>query len=295
MKKTNIGFPYPVLSNDNNDYVDSSFAIEGMMEPEVDNGTIRIPLKYYLQSAGLTDMIKAQKAQVLIYCESSNSSFRKIERFDFNDDEKVLEIATAELAQMLKLKGMIVSNGFYDDFCFDEHNKELFGDFKFKINKGDILAISNLFEIELDSIDPLANKPSVFSIRPDDKATDAIRVDYQDVKIDIFLRREIYDQYQELRDEPALRTVLASYFVLPALVEVLCFMKDGVSEDDEDIKSRAWYVSITNRLQALKIELQEQVSMTTVANKILTDIVQETMNGLKHIKENVLTGGNSEG
>ena len=67
MKKTNIGFPYPVLSNDNNDYVDSSFAIEGMMEPEVDNGTIRIPLKYYLQSAGLTDMIKAQKAQVLIF------------------------------------------------------------------------------------------------------------------------------------------------------------------------------------------------------------------------------------
>ena len=157
------------------------------------------------------------------------------------------------------------------------------------------MAISNLFEIELDSIDPLANKPSVFSIRPDDKATDDIRVDYQDVKIDIFLRREIYDQYQDLRDEPALKTVLASYFVLPALVEVLCFMKDGVSEDDEDIKSRAWYISITNRLKTLKIDLQEQISMTTVANKILTDIVKETMNGLKHIKENVLTGGNLEG
>ena len=266
-----------------------------LMEPEVDNGTIRIPLKYYLNSAGLTDMITSQKAQVLIYCESSNSSFRKIERYDFDKDEKVLEIATSELSQVLKLKGMIVSTGTFDDFCFEEHNKELFGNFKFKINKGDILAISNLFEIELDSVDPLANKPSVFSIRPDDKATEAIRVDYQDVKIDIFLRREIYDQYQELRDEPALRTVLASYFVLPALVEVLCFMKDGVSEDDEDIKLRAWYVSITNRLKALKIDLQEQVSMATVANKILTDIVQETMNGLKHIKENVLTGGNSEG
>ena len=295
MKKTNIGFPYPVLSIDNNDYVESSFSIEGMMEPEVDNGTIRIPLKYYLNSAGLTDMITSQKAQVLIYCESSNSSFRKIERYDFDKDEKVLEIATSELSQVLKLKGMIVSTGTFDDFCFEEHNKELFGNFKFKINKGDILAISNLFEIELDSVDPLANNPSVFSIRPDDKATEAIRVDYQDVKIDIFLRREIYDQYQELRDEPALRTVLASYFVLPALVEVLCFMKDGVSEDDEDIKLRAWYVSITNRLKALKIDLQEQVSMATVANKILTDIVQETMNGLKHIKENVLTGGNSEG
>lgn len=97
------------------------------------------------------------------------------------------------------------------------------------------------------------------------------------------------------RDEPALRTVLASYYVLPALVEVLCFMKDGVSEDDEDIKTRAWYVSITNRLRSLKTNLEEQVSMTTVANKILTDIVQETMNGLKHIKDNVLTGGNTEG
>lgn len=295
MKKTNIGFPYPVLSSDNNDYIDSSFSIEGMMEPEIENGTIRIPLKYYLNSNGLTDMIKNKKAQVLIYCESPNSSFRKIERYDFDMDEIVLEIAASNLSQLLKIKGMIISNDFFDDFCFDEHNKELFGDFKFKINKGDILAISNLFEVELDSVDPLANKPSVFSIRPDDDAKDAIRVDYQDVKIDIFLRREIYDQYQELRDEPALRTVLASYFVLPALVEVLCFIKNGVSDDDEDIKSKPWYISITNRLKALKINLQDQVSMTTVANKILTDIVQETMNGLKHIKENVLTGGNLEG
>ncbi len=295
MKKTSIGFPYPVLSNDNNDYIDCSFSIEGTAEPEVDNGIIRIPLKYYLQCAGLADMIKDQKAQVLIYCESSNSSFRKIERYDFGTDEKLLEISASKISQILKLKGMIVSNGHYDNFNFEEHNKELFGTFKFKVNKGDILAISNLFEIELDSVDPLANKPSVFSVRPDDKAIDAIRVDYQDVKINIFLKREIYNQYQELRDEPALRTVLASYFVLPALVEVLCFMKDGVSDDDEDIKSRAWYVSITNRLRMLKIDLKEQVSMTTVANKILTDIVQETMNGIKHIKENVLTGGNLEG
>ena len=295
MKKTNIGFPYPVLSSDNNDYIDSSFSIEGMMEPEIDNGTIRIPLKYYLNSNGLVGMVKDRKAQVIIYCESPNSSFRKIERYDFNTDDIVLEIAASDLSQLLKIKGMIISNDFYDDFCFEEHNKELFGNFKFKINKGDILAISNLFEVELDSVDPLANKPSVFSIRPDDNAKDAIRVDYQDVKIDIFLQREIYDQYQELRDEPALRTVLASYFVLPALVEVLCFIKNGVSDDDEDIKSKPWYISIANRLKTLKIDLKDQVSMTTVANKILTDIVQETMNGLKHIKENVLTGGNSEG
>lgn len=295
MKRTNIGFPYPVLCNENNDYTESSFAIEGINDPEVENGVIKIGLKYSLQSNGLTTLINEHKAQALIYCESSNSSYRKIERFDFGTYEKLLEIETSNLSQVLKIKGMIVCNCPCENFRFEEHNKELFGDFNFHINRGDILAISNMFEIELDMIDPLANKPSVFSIRPDDRAKDAIRVDYQDKKIDILLRREIYDQYQELRDEPALRTVLASYYVLPALVEVLCFIKDGVSEDDEDIKTRPWYVSITNRLRSLKINLEEQVSMTTVANKILTDIVQETMNGLKHIKDNVLTGGNTEG
>lgn len=292
MKKSNIGFPYPVLSSDNDDYINSSFVLDGISEPSAERGVLSIELRYTLNSPGLQDMIDNGQAQVVVYSESSNSSFRRINVFSSSNNEIKLSYDVALLSQTLRLKGMIIAKEQYNKFRFEEHNKELFGNFCFTVNKGDILAFSNMFDLDLGSVDPLANKPSVFSIRPDDNAKESIRVDYQGEKIDIWLRRDLYDQYQDLREEPALKTILASYFVMPAIVEVLSFMKNGVSADDEDIKRQPWFISIEARLRNVGIEsLDEEVSMTTAANKILTGIVDETMKGMKYLKENVLTGG----
>ena len=155
------------------------------------------------------------------------------------------------------------------------------------------MAISNIFEIELNLIDPLENKPSIFSIRPDDDATETIKVDISNPdRINIWLKRDLHNEYQELREEPQIRTLLASYYVLPALVEALEFMKnDAQNGDNEDIRNGAWYQSLETRLNALHIVLTDETSMTSVANRVLKDIIEVSMGNFKFIKDN-LAGGN---
>ncbi len=293
MKKSNIGFPYPVLCSDNNDYIDSYFTISNEVEPFVENNKIGIKIKYNLSSPGLTGMIDAEQAKVVLYLESPNTSFREVHKFSKGETEISCTIDAGDLSKSLKIKGMIVSTGNYPSLRFDEHNRDLFEGMAFTVQKGDILAISNIFEVELSLIDPLENKPSIFSIRPDDHATQSIRVDiYQPDRINIWLARDLHNEYQELREEPKIRTLLASYYVLPALVEALEFMKsEDNSGDDEDIRSGGWYQSLEARLKALNIVLSEETSMTSVANKVLKDIIQVSMDNFKFIKEN-LAGGN---
>ena len=293
MKRSNIGFPYPVLCSDNNDYIDSSFAINNVVEQFVENNKIGVQIDYELKSSGLENMINKGQAKVVLYLESPNSSYRTVCSYVQGETTIQCEIDADKLSKILKLKGMIVATCDISSFCFEEHNKELFENFDFKIRKGDILAISNIYEVELSLIDPLENKPSIFSIRPDDNATETIKVDISNPdRINIWLTRDLHNEYQDLRGEPQIRTLLASYYVLPALVEALEFMKsEAQNGDDEDIRNGAWYQSLEARLNALHINLKEEASMTSVANRVLKDIVQVSMDNFKFIKHN-LAGGN---
>lgn len=291
MRKTNIGFPYPVLCSDSNDYTESYFILNADKDVFTEKGKIKFELSYALKSDGLQNMIKDKKAKTVLFLESIESSYRKI--IDFESSEKIsVEIDVSFLANTLRVKALIVSCTEMHNFSFTEHNKDLFGSFEFTIHKGDILAISNLFEIPLKGIDPLENKPSIFSIRPEDSDT-TIRIDLleDNDKINIWLRRDLHILYQDLREEPAIRMLLTSYFILPALIEALSFIKyEGPNGDNEDIISRGWYQSLNDRLLKLGIKLEEEFSITSVANRILNDIIQEGMNSLKHIKDNILTG-----
>lgn len=291
MKKTNIGFPYPVLCSDSNDYIDSFFILSADKEAFAEKGKIKFDLSYELKSEGLQNMINNKRAKTVLFLESIESSFRKI--IDFDLSKKItVETSVSYLSNALRVKALIISCTETNKFCFDEHNKDLFGSFEFTIHKGDILAISNIFEIPLKGIDPLENKPSIFSIRPEDSDI-TIRIDLLEDKdkINIWLRRDLHNLYQDLREEPAIRLLLTSYFILPALIEALCFIKyEGANGDNEDIISRGWYQSLNDRLMKLGIKLEDEFSITSVANKVLNDIIQEGMNSLKHIKDNILTG-----
>lgn len=302
MKKSNIGFPHPVLNSENNDYVNSSFVLIAEEEASVENNVISVTLRYELTSDGLTALLNDGKVKVVLYAECSVSSFRQLNEFIPGETSIKINFDAGRMSKLLRIRAMLIASKGFENFSLAEHNSELFDNFAFKIHKGDVLAISNGFDIDLANIDPLANRPSIFSIRPDDNAIDSIRVDLYEGgdKINVWLKRELHEQYQELEKEPAIRTMLASYFVMPALVEALNFINLGNNATDVDeyelAKERGWFQAITSRLAGLGIELSEAASMTTVANKILTDIVHESMDCLKQIKDNILTGDtNGEG
>lgn len=275
MRKTNVNYPHPLLNGANEDYINSSFDIVLSQEPSIEGDIATIVVEYDLDCAGLKQLLLKEFAKVVVYLESVEAGYRKIEIFDIDKTKKTISINKNFLNNMVQIRGYITAAKDIFPFKLNEHNKDLFGDVPFKIRKGDILAISNnFFNIPLRNYDPLVDKPSIFSIRRQiDRPNEEIRVDFlENEKITIFLNNETYKKYETLKDDKKMRTLLATFFAVPVLVDVLCYLKNATDDELETISQKKWYQVINSKMLAFDISLNEETSMSRVANIILPHI-----------------------
>lgn len=297
MRKTNINYPHPVLSASNDDYLNSSFDLMFEQEPTVEGMSLRVDLKYELNCDGLSSLIENEDAYVVIYFECSQSEFRHIEKFKKNERVKTFNINKNELGNVLDVKCYIIAQKDIQFFKLEEHNQSLFGDFPFNIKRGDILAITeSYYRIPIENYDPLADRPSIFSIRKQtDHPNEEISVDFlSHPKITIFLNEETFAKYEEIHKAPETRGILASLFAIPVLVDVLSYMKNATDDEIDNISQNKWYQVLTTRLTELKIDLQHSDSMTQIANSIIPHVFKSNLDQFKKVFENIIGSDGGE-
>ena len=155
----------------------------------------------------------------------------------------------------------------------------------------------NFYNIPLENYDPLANRPSIFSIRH--QTTNPLEEIVVDVntpsgKIDVILYKDIYDRYQTLYEAPETRTVLATMFAAPILVDVLHQLK-YMSDDEREIYStKKWYQVVEKRLKDLNIDIENELCMTKVANLILPHIFDATIQSFTELCDALIKKGGTE-
>jgi len=296
MNKTNVNYPHPVLSSINDDYVDSSFDIYLNGEPYIEENNAVINVSYSLACEGLKQMILSGQAQVAVYMDSSIAEFRQMRAFESNSTDLKLEISRNEINRTLQLKGYIISAANLQTFSLPEHNKEIFGSFPFSIRKGDILGLAtHAYTIPLESYDPLADRPSIFSIRKQtERPKEEVSADFSGQKITIWLNEETHNKYRTLYAAPDARGVLSSFFAAPVLVDALYFIKNMTEEERMSCESKKWYQVINHRLQELQINISSEVSMTKIANLILPRIFSSSVESLTSLCEALLKGGEKD-
>ena len=293
MKKANINYPHPVLSAANEDYLNSYFNIELLDNPVIEGNNAIIRIKSVLSCPGLSNMIDNGRAKIVVYCESVETEYRKIEPFS-NAESVELLIDKNALSKSVQVRGYIIATENMSSFSLPEHNADLFGSIPFKIRKGDILGISeDFYNIPIDSYDPLADRPSIFSVRRNPDGVDDIIVNYMEFdKITIFLNNDVFDKYQKLYEAPEMRSILASMIVMPALVDVLSFLKSADEDTINTYQTKKWFQVLKSRIDELSIDLNQEASLTKIANSILPHIVNGVIDGLGTVFESLLpTGG----
>ena len=290
MRKTNINYPHPVLSASNEDYVDCKFDLTLEEEPSIEGMLLSLNLKYTLQCNGLFDLINQNLAKVIVYFECSQSEFRYIEEFDTVINNKIFTINKNLLGNILDIKCYIVAKNDINFFKLSEHNKALFGVIPFNIKKGDILAISeNFYKIPLTNYDPLADKPSIFSIRRQvNNPNEEISVNLMNHKITILLNEEIFEKYQNINTAPETRTIISSLFAIPVLVDILQLLKYASNDELENYIEFKWYQVITTRIKELNINLSDYDTMTPVANMILPHVFKSNLDQFSLVFKNIL-------
>lgn len=300
MKKTNVNYPHPVLSASNEDYLDCSFDINLLSDPVIEGNVATFKVAYDLVCPSLQKFISEQKARVVIYLESVVAEFREIRNFNPDSTELTITLNKNDINQEVEVRGYIIATDTLTPFKLDEHNKELLGDVPFTIRLGDILAVSDHFHnVPILDFDPLADRPSIFSVRQQfDRPKEDISVDFlSDHKIKILLNSETYEKYQKLYEAPELRTVLASFFAAPVLVDVLSYLKNATDEDMDSVSDFKWFSVIQARLSALKIDIKTEDSMTKVANQVLPHIFKTSIESMKQVFDEIIPRGgeNNEG
>lgn len=296
MKKTNINYPYPVLSASNEDYINSSFDIELPVNPYVEGDLAKIGICYSLKSQGIQELIENDKARVTVYLESVEAEYRKIFYFPKSSNSLALDINKNNLSKKLQIKGYIIANTKISPFKLQEHNSDLFGSVPFSLNKGDIIAIADGYTIPLENFDPLVDRPSIFSIRKQtENKNEEISVDMltRD-KITILLNEDTFTKYQVLYQASDVRSLLASMFAVPVLVDALSYIKNADPEEIEALQELKWYQVVDTKIKELHLDLSKEDSMTKIANTILPHVFRTNIESFTDVFKNLLPSGGDE-
>lgn len=292
MKIVNQNYPHPVLCAGNNDYTNCVFDIEIIEDPIIEGNTIKLKISYNLSCEGMKKMILEKSAKVVLYFESVIAEYRKIFAFEADKTIKDVVIDNDSINRNLLMKGYIIASKAMSSFSLPEQNRELLGTAPSSIRVGDILAVATkFFNIPLESYDPLADRPSIFCIRKQDKyLNEEVSADFSGSKITIWLNEETHNKYKRLYEVPDVRGMLASFFAVPVLVDVLTYMKNIGEDERVDIEDKKWYQVISKRLTELDITLGEEASLTKIANLILPHVFSTSIDSLMQLCEALLKG-----
>lgn len=278
MRKVSYNYPYPVLNDSNDDFSEScSFNID-LGSAYVYGEEFVLPFSYSLVCPSIEDMIRNGEAEAVIQLESPETSFRDVVRF--GPSEKIMEYRTSRsnLGSETSAKGFVVS--LKDIYLYQppERNVEMFENVPFRIHRNDILAISNdKLSIPVESYDPLADRPSIFSIRKTDREEE-IEIDYRQPKITIWINKELYNTYSEYYKAPENRVLLSSFFAVPALEDVISMLKMYSRQDrDQEFGKYKWYQVIKSRLSAENLDIDKEDSIIKIANRLLPHVFKSNV------------------
>lgn len=299
MRASNYDFPHPVLFSGNDDYIGSTFSI-AIKERNNENNYSEFcfDVQYSLKSEGLASLIKEGKADVILRIESPATSFRKMYKLSLGNQE--INLSKKLVAEKIIIKGFIVAAEDISDFFFpNEHNRDYFS-FPFKVKRGEILAYEQGTLIYLDASELERPVSSIIVIAENEVDDEPIHISLEGNKIEVFLSKDSYKAYWNLRRKHDLKKYLIGLVVYPAVIEALNQIKavnaENVETQYEPCTEKKWYRVIVHKLHEKGIEKDNITDMESseLANTLLGNIVNRSLESLNETFENEFDGSDTD-
>lgn len=276
MKLKDKAYSYPVLRNNSDDY------IQGDIELDVDIENImnedKLKVEFNLNEQSIETLILEDKAQKIVHVECPQTLFRKT--YVVNGSNKSIALSKDIIRGRVEVTGFIVAINDIKNFKSDNFNS-LYGNLEFNFEKGNILAETEMFEIDLsENEQSIENLSSIITISlTHDK--DLMTVDLTTEKIVIALPKKQYEQYAKYSSS-IFNNILISVVVVPALVEVL----NRVKNDKQSFEEDRWFISMNQTLEHIGVNLNDfDDSPLEIVQNLLRNPVQGAINVLNKIEE----------
>ena len=228
--KISTFYPYPVLYENNDDYVNSSFNTK--LEVNESFGEVAVRAFFDLNDEVIETLISSGACSFAIHIECGQTSYRDLS----TTTREVLEIQIPgdQLRGKIEIHSFVIANHAIKDYRNPNLN-DWYKDMPLRFEKGNILAIGNAIEMTLFEDDKeLLNLPSIVKVTQSEK-NEFMEVDMTQDLLIVSLPKYEYEQYVYNRKSILKQTILSNVFV-PALVEVFSKIRDAY-----DFEDTTWY------------------------------------------------------
>lgn len=153
-------YTYPVITEDADFYIDSSFTSN--VEQVLDGYNIRLKLKAELVNPELEERLKSEEVMIAHHIECTQTCFRKLVLT--NEYNKDCVLRDGEVNGVVQICTFLVANKSIDKYTNSLFAPDFRG-FRFDIDRGCILAVGNQINLRINKIrDDLANTSSIFRL-----------------------------------------------------------------------------------------------------------------------------------
>lgn len=236
-------FPYPVLADFSDDFINSKFEVTA--EVVVHGYDRRIYFNVTLRNEGLQQLINDGKAYFVYHLECAQTGFRKV----VQTTDKICDcvISHHDVCGKLQICPFIVAKEDMPDYTNTAFHPDYEG-VHFSIEAGCVLAIASPREINIiKEIDDIAKIPSIFSIIKNlDETVTYMTVETSQPRITIQLPFDDYTKYGLLDQGMMMTDTLNSMVVIPALIYALDEVKRTPAQERYHFEDDGciWYLTI---------------------------------------------------
>lgn len=279
MKLSKNLFPYPILSNFNDDYVDSVFDVEYSTRNE---GflTRYIDIKVVLEDEKIEELLDKKIAKMVCHIECPNTGYREL--IEIKDNELSFKLDIDYMRNELYLNTMVILNKDLKEYTNKNINKNYYGkNFKIKnLNKGNIIALSKFEEIKIvTNLNDFEDIPSIISVGQSTGSNKMI-VDLDSDIILVKLPKKEYYNYVNL-SQTEFADIIMCATILPVLVYSLDYLAEGDRYLDLD-----WCKVIQSKIREKGLEIKDinkVISSIELAQEMLEMPLERSLNDLKNI------------
>jgi hypothetical protein len=274
-------FPYPVLAPFRDDVSPNKYEFEISVTSDADNYYIEARFGYL--NTTLQQLIGIGTAVHAVQLECKRNYFRAL--FTSKEPHQKIVVRASDLVGRVEANGFILACNKIGAYSIEGSHAD-YGDAKFSIQAGDVLALSTTqrFDAYID-YDPLKQISSILTIRKSENVDEGeMQLDTNDDRLIATLSKRDYERYTDLKGDPALRPLLANEIVVPALLEAVHEIR-SVGEDDLDGEmSKRWFRSIVKKLEGDGIDVRKpDQPALQIVQKLLKLPLRRTLEGLIQI------------
>lgn len=240
MNITNRLFTYPVLSDEKDDFKNSSFSVkyEHSMQG-VDS--LKLVFDITMNCDVLEQLIISGKADYVIHLECSTTAYREVIRSVSKHIEYIVPIGRIN-GSFDAVAFIVLKKNIKDYYCSDW--VEDFSDPIPSLTVGSILAYQNLDGLNITKdYEEFTNANSIFSVYKRVTEQDCpAEITLDSTRIRIGLGSKDYDVYSIYAGRTELQSVFHSMLILPALVYVFEELKQDGGE--ETYHNKEWFLAL---------------------------------------------------